>query len=112
MAHDPPSARETSRKWTRIEDYLTRFGRRRSPPPLAPRTEPEEPRFVLSTLPFLLLILSLFAIAAGIMILAWPGNQPYPQPRVPEKEQGVASRGWLDEAKQEFHRDPPAKDRK
>lgn len=108
MAHDPTSARETSRKWTRIEDYLVRFGRR-SPPPLAQRTEPEEPRFILSTLPFILLMLGLVAITAGIMVLAWPGNQPHVQPRLPEKEQGVASRGWLNEAEQEFHPEAPAK---
>lgn len=112
MAHDPTSARETSRKWTRIEDYLVRFGRRRTPPALAPRTEPEEPRFILSTLPFILLMLGLVAIAAGIMVLAWPGNQPHVQPRVPEKEQGVASRGWLNEAEQEFHPDASVKDRR
>lgn len=104
MADDKPTAHETSRRWTRIEDYLVRFGRRRGPPPLAPRTQPEEPRFLLSTLPFLLLIMFLFVIAVSIMILAWPGNPPHSQPRAPAKEQGVAQRGWLDDAKREFHR--------
>jgi len=107
MADDRPETREAARRWTRIEDYLVVFGRRRSSrPPLAPRTEPEEPRFVLSTLPFLLLIIALFVIGAAMMVLAWPGSQPQPRPHIEEREQGVAPRGWLDDARQEFHRQP------
>lgn len=104
MADNRPPARETSRRWTRIEDYLVVFGRRRSsPPPLAPRTTPEEPRFILSTLPFVLLISALFVIGAAIMVMAWPGRHSTPQPQVQGRELGVAKRGWMEDAKKEFH---------
>jgi hypothetical protein len=112
MADERPPARQASRRWTRIEDYMVVFGRRRSSrPPLAPRTEPEEPRFTLSTLPYFVLIIALFAIAAAIMVLAWPGNQPQPRPVTATREQGVAPRGWFDKASKEFHRQSDA-DRK
>lgn len=105
MAQDRPPAPADTRRWTRIEDYLVGFGWRKSAlPPLAPRTQPEEPRFILSTLPFLLLTVGLFAIAVTIMVLAWPGREPAPPAKQPPPERGVAPRGWLDDAKREFHR--------
>ena len=101
-----PSAPD--RVWTRAEDYisakaLTRRLRRARRDAL--RTEPERPRLLLSTLPFLALIALLAVLAIAIMIVAFPGNQPIPKPKPPaQKELGVAERGWFEEAKKEMHR--------
>ena len=39
------------------------------------------------------------------LILAFPGNQPQPRPKQPAAhEQGVAARGWFQEAQKEMHR--------
>ena len=65
----PPSART----WTRIDDYtasMRGFGsaarRRRR---LEPRTQPEHPRFMLSTFPFVALI-AVFAVMTVIVLVA------------------------------------------
>jgi hypothetical protein len=106
MADDRPPARDEARPWTRIDEYLASLARiriaRRSHV-VRPRTQPEEPRFLLSTLPFLLLMAALMMIAVAFFLVAWPGNQPQPQPRPDVKEQGVAKRGWLEDAEREFH---------
>ena len=94
-------------RWTRTEDYLGamarkrtfRRGRRRD------RTQPEAPQMLLSTLPFLALLLLLGVLAVGIMVAAFPGTQPHENaPQLARKEQGFAPRGWLQEAQKEFHR--------
>lgn len=70
-----------------------------------PRTQPETPRFSLSTLPFLALIGALLILSVAIAIAAWPGAQP-PPPRqqLASPERGVASRGWFQDAEKEMHR--------
>jgi hypothetical protein len=93
-------------EWTRPEDYFAALARRRTARKARapkPRTQPETPRFLLSTLPFLLLFAALAVIMVGIIILAWPGNQPQPKPKLAEREQGVAAKGWFQEAQKEFH---------
>jgi hypothetical protein len=94
--------------WTRVEDYLSALARRRTErrrrePKL--RTQPEAPRMLLSTLPFLALIMAIAMLAVGIMIIAFPGAQPQPQPqlRPVAHQQGVAAKGWFQEAQKEFH---------
>lgn len=107
MADDRPPARDEARPWTRIDEYFVALARRRTArraQALPPRTEPEHPRFSLSTLPFLMLMAALAVIAAGIILAAWPGSRTQP-PATPEvAEQGVAKRGWLEDAEREFHR--------
>jgi hypothetical protein len=92
--------------WTRAEVYLIALARRRSARRQRgpkPRTEPDEPRFVLSTLPFALLLAALGVLAVAIMVVAWPGSQPQPRPRAePPRELGVAPPGWFERAKREF----------
>lgn len=95
-------------KWTRPEDYLGAMARKRSfrrgrrP---GERTEPELPRLFLSTVPFLALLGLLAILAVGIMVTAFPGTQPLVQaPRPAPREQGVAPRGWFQEAQRDFHR--------
>ncbi len=105
MADDQPPARDAARPWTRIDEYIVSLARRRSARrahSVKPRTQPEEPRFVLTTLPFLLLMAALLVIAVAIVLAAWPGSQPQPQPQPDVNEQGVAKRGWLEDAEREF----------
>lgn len=94
-------------RWTRPEDYLgamarkrtfrRRFGRR-------DRTEPESARLLLSTVPFLALLSLLGVLAVAIMVTAFPGNQPIVGAApVEPREQGVAQKGWFQEAQREFH---------
>jgi len=99
--------RESREKWTRPDDYFEALARkrtfRRGRRP-ADRTEPEAPRMWLSTVPFLMLIGLLGLLAVGIMVLAFPGNQPQERPQpAAQKEQGVAPKGWFQEAQREFH---------
>jgi hypothetical protein len=68
------------------------------------RTEPERPRLLLSTLPFIALIGLLGILAVAIMIVAFPGSQPLPRTGpAAAKEQGVAQRGWFQEAQKDMH---------
>jgi hypothetical protein len=59
---------------------------------------------LLSTIPFLLLFALLGVLAIAIMVIAYPGNQPVQKPKPTAKEQGVAQRGWFQEAQKEMHR--------
>jgi ferric-dicitrate binding protein FerR (iron transport regulator) len=98
---------QPDRAWTRPEAYLGALARKRSfrrAREDKPRTQPEAPRLLLSTLPFLALIVLLAVLAVAIMIVAFPGNQPQPKPKqVPQQEKGVAQRGWFEEAQKQFH---------
>ena len=94
------------RTWTRIDDYLVALASRRSSRRKRygapqPRTEPEAPRALLSTLPFLALIVALGMLAVAIIMAAWPGRIAHP-PRPAQHEQGTAAAGWFDEAKREM----------
>ena len=95
-----------SLNWTRVEDYLGALARRRTErrrrgPKV--RTQPEAPRLLLSTLPFLVLLAAMAVLAVGIMIIAFPGTQPQPRPRPVAHQQGVATKGWFQEAQKQFH---------
>ena len=96
----PPDARS----WTGPSRYFEALARRRTErrkrEPLV-RTQPESPRVLLSTLPFIALIAALGLLAIAIMITAWPGRpERHPPPR--PQEQGVAPKGWFQEAEREF----------
>jgi hypothetical protein len=99
----PPPA---ERAWTRIDDYLVHMRRRdaaaRRRRKLAPRTEPETPRFMLSTLPFLALLSVLGVMSIAMMIVAWPGRERVVQARPVAHEVGTAPKGWLQEAQREM----------
>lgn len=93
--------------WTRPETYVEAMVRTRSfrrAHRETPRTQPERPRLLLSTVPFLLLLGLLAVLAVAIMIAAFPGNQPVQKPKPVAREQGVAERGWFQEAQKEMHR--------
>lgn len=92
--------------WTRPDDYVVALARRRTErrkrEPKRPRTQPEAPRFILSTLPFLVLMAAMLVISIGLFVAAWPAGHPQPQPRQVAQEQGVAKKGWFQEAEKEF----------
>ena len=95
------------RAWTQPGAYIELLARRRSfrrARGEKPRTQPESPRLMLSTVPFLALLCLLAVLAIAIFVMAYPGSQPQPKPKqVAAKEKGVAARGWLREAEKEFH---------
>ena len=93
--------------WTRPETYVEALVRTRSfrrAHRETPRTQPERPRLMLSTVPFLVLLVLLAVLAIAIMVIAYPGNQPVQKPKPTPHEQGVAPRGWFQEAQKEMHR--------
>jgi hypothetical protein len=93
--------------WTRPDAYIGALARKRSYRHARkdrPRSRPVSPRPSLSTLPFAAILAVLAILAVAIMIVAFPGNQPVSKPaRAPAHEQGVAPRGWLQEAQKQFH---------
>ena len=99
----PPPARA----WTRIDDYLVHMRRRditaRRRRRLEPRTEPETPRFMLSTFPFVALLAVFAMMTIVIMIAAWPGRERSPQARPVMHEVGTAAKGWFQEAQRDMH---------
>ena len=99
---------ESLRAWTRPGAYLGAMARKRTfrrAHGEKRRTQPESPRMLLSTVPFLALIGLLAVLAVAIMVIAFPGSQPRPKPQqVAAQEKGVAQRGWFQEAQKEMHR--------
>jgi hypothetical protein len=94
-----------SRNWTCPEDYLGALARRRTARKSRepkPRTEPEAPRLLLSTLPFVALLVAMAVLTVAIVVVAWPGSQPQPRPKLAQHEEGLAPRGWFQEAEKEF----------
>ena len=95
-------------KWTRPEDYLGAMARKRTFRRTRRRAEqrgPHSPGFLLSTLPFVTLLGLLGVLAVAIMVAAFPGTQPQQKaPQLAQREQGVAPKGWFQEAQRDFHR--------
>ena len=93
--------------WTSPDAYLGALARKRSfrrSREDKRRTQPESPRLLLSTLPFIALMALLAVLVIAIAIIAFPGSQPAPRARqVAAKERGVAERGWFQEAQKEMH---------
>ena len=72
-----------------------------------PAHDPEPPRLLLGTVPFLLLSISLAVVAGSIIVLARPGAMrsnvpPNAVERIPPHELGTAPPGWFEEAKKDF----------
>ena len=99
-------AQPESRRWTRADDYVSALARRRTErrkrEVIPERTQPETPRPMLSTVPFLALIAALAMLGVAIMITAWPGGHSQAIRPPPQHEQGVARKGWFQEAEKEF----------
>lgn len=94
--------------WTRPDAYIGAMARKRTFRKARGdkrRTQPESPRMLLSTLPFIALLGLLAILAVAIMVIAFPGNQPRPRAQQgAAKEQGRAERGWFQEAQKQFHK--------
>ena len=107
MSHEPDLAPPTKpQAWTRPDDYFVALARRRTERKKReprPRTEPEAPRLLLSTVPFLALLAALAVIAVGLFAAAWPSSQPGPQRQAAAQERGTAAKGWFQEAEKQFH---------
>jgi hypothetical protein len=106
---DRPRLSESPRdKWINADDYVAALARkrtaRRGREPKSRRTQPESPRFGLSTLPYVALIAALLVLTIAIAVAAFPGTQPPPKAQFAAHEQGVAEKGWLQDAEREFHR--------
>ena len=102
-------AESPERKWTRPDDYVAALAERRSYRRARgnekARTQTDQPHFLLSTLPFLALLGLLGVLAVAIMVLSFPGWQPQDRPQQPPShQQGVAAKGWFEEAQKSFHR--------
>ena len=94
-------------RWTRADDYLGALARRRTARRKREdrvRTQPESPRLLLSTIPFLALIAALAILAVGIMVIAWPGTHPMHAQSQAERERGVAPKGSFQEAQKNFRK--------
>jgi hypothetical protein len=105
MGKDRVTESPAARRWTAPDAYVAALARRRTfrrSRQQGERTQPESPRFALSTLPFLALLIALAALTVGIVLVAWPRSQPQPRSQQLAKEQGYAPRGWLDEARKEM----------
>ena len=94
--------------WTRPDAYVGAMARKRSYRKARedkPRTQPVSPQAWLSTVPFAAILAALAVLAIAIILVAFPGSQPPSKPKPPPvHEQGVAARGWLQEAQKEMHR--------
>jgi hypothetical protein len=93
--------------WTRADDYVAALARRRTARrsrEANPGNQREATRFPVSMVPFIALMIVLAVLVIATIILAFPGSQPPPRPKPrADHEQGYAPRGWLQEAKKEFH---------
>jgi hypothetical protein len=92
-------------RWTRIDDYVVAMARlraaRRQGAEL-PRTQPETPRWSLSTLPFVMLMAVLAMLAVAIAVDAWPGRDRSQRPMAEAQPTGIAPAGWFERAKREM----------
>src|SRR3954452_10705636 len=97
----------TGASWTRPDAYIGALARKRGYRRARdkPRTQPVTPRPSLSTVPFAAILAVLAVLAVSIMLVAFPGSQPAPRPKLAEvQEQGVAAPGWFEEAQKQFHK--------
>lgn len=108
MKHDaPPTSAppRRARSWTRIDDYLHRRSRsaarrRRS---ARPAQDAEPPRFLLSMLPFIALLIGLAVMTVAIFAAAWPGGDVRSERAADAQPRpGTAEPGWYREAQREM----------
>jgi hypothetical protein len=107
MKKDDVASRPPSRSWVRPEDYVEALARRRTARRsrdrgVRPRTQPETPRLLLSTLPFVVLTVGLAVLTLAIAITAWPHTAAAPARAEGLQETGTASKGWFQDAQKDF----------
>ena len=97
-----------ARGWTRPDAYIGAMARKRSYRKARedkPRSQPVAPQAWLSTIPFAAILIVLAILTAAIIFVAFPGAQPTPKAQQPvAHQQGVAPKGWLQEAQKQFHK--------
>lgn len=95
---------EKARVWTRPEDYwpprrparLRRTGRLLGRQNGDQGQLQKEPRLLLTTIPYVVLMVCLAVLTVAIMFVAWPGNRQTAEPAKPAAaEVGTAPKGWL-----------------
>jgi hypothetical protein len=96
-------------KWTQPDEYVVAMARKRTARrgrETQRRSQPENPRFWLSTLPYLALIGGIAVLMVAIAIAAFPGSQPEHEvlAQTAKHQAGTAPKGWFQEAQREFHR--------
>jgi hypothetical protein len=102
---EPDLATANARRWTRIDTYIEALARRgtaRRRRQTAARTEPEFPRLMLNTVPFVATMLVLAVLVILFAVVAWPASQPEFKPKPEQRELGTAHRGWFQEAQKQF----------
>jgi hypothetical protein len=105
MNKDEVASRPPSRTWVRAEDYIEALARRRTARRARgpePRTQPESPRLLLSTVPFAVLLGGLAVLTLAIIIAAWPHAAQPPAQNRSAPEVGTAEKGWFQDAEKEF----------
>ena len=106
MAHeDDVAVPRAAKSWTQPDEYMASLARRRTARRArdkGPRTQPEAPRFTLSTLPFVALFIGLAILTIAIFVAALPGGGEPAATRPAAKETGTAAKGWFQDAEREF----------
>src|SRR5947199_145609 len=101
------SEQRSAHRWTAADAYVAALARKRTARRLResdPGSQHEAPRFPVSMLPFVALMIMLAVLVIATIIIAFPGTQPRPKPRqVETHELGYAPKGWLEEAEKQFH---------
>ncbi len=98
-------AADKSDRWTRIDTYLNGLARRetaRRRRRVAARTEPDAPRVMLSTFPFIAIMVVMAVLVVLFAVTAWPASQPQFRDKPQPRELGTAQRGWFQEAQKDF----------
>lgn len=99
-----PIPDEKARAWTRPEDYWPPRRPARSGKPARSRRrragdqgDPlDQPRLLLTAIPYVVLMVCLAVLAIAIMFAAWPGRRAITEPVQPATaEVGTAPKGWI-----------------
>jgi hypothetical protein len=94
--------------WTKPDAYIGALARKRSFRRAREdrrRTQPVSPHAWLSTVPFAAILAFLAVVVVGMVIIAFPGNQPRPKAKqAVVHHDGVAQRGWFQDAQKQFHK--------
>ena len=94
--------------WTGVENYLVALARRRTARHKregrpGSRMDPDEPRNIVGTIPFIIMMGAFLLLFVAIASLAWPSHERSAAKKA-EREIGTAPPGWLEKAEQEMNK--------